>query len=68
MRKRAGSIGGMAFCVDCDWTLESVKAFPAIGHGAKHAKKTGHEVQVECHSVVTFNPKEETPDVPTSND
>ena len=54
--KRTGSLGGLTFCDVCGWGLETISVRSALGHGAKHARRTGHKTFVECHTSVIYEP------------
>lgn len=51
----ARTVHAVAECEDCGWSYCNHKNALAIG--AKHAYKTGHMVQVELGSYVTYKPK-----------
>ena len=53
---RGWNLAAIAECKDCGWLFETVLHRPAIGHAAKHAKKYGHEVNVQCVSNVKCSP------------
>ena len=50
-------IGTIASCYDCDWVEEDYRT--AQKDAREHAKKTGHEVNVETTYNQTYNPRKE---------
>jgi hypothetical protein len=52
--RRSGVLGAQADCLSCGWSVHSRNA---MGLGAQHAKRTGHEVMCEHTIGVTFNPR-----------
>ena len=44
----AATVGGRAFCDDCDWSTEGKNA---MGNAAQHHQKTGHVLQGELEQA-----------------
>lgn len=53
----SGVVHAQAECEDCDWTASERKN--ALANGSLHARRTGHTVQCEQVTAVTYNKKEE---------
>jgi ribosomal protein L34E len=54
-RKYFGVIHCIAMCYDCDERFESMATGRIEAY--RHAKKTGHSVNVEIGTSYTYNPK-----------
>lgn len=55
--KRQWLVHAIADCLDCDWEETDYRI--AVQKGRQHAKKTGHEVNIETGYNQILNPKED---------
>ena len=53
--RRPWLIHSLADCRDCDWSATNWQT--AVKEGREHARKTGHEVELETGYAQTLNPK-----------
>lgn len=51
----SGKVHEVANCADCDWHNGNYKN--ALATAARHAKATGHTVNIEQGISITYNPK-----------
>ena len=60
----AATVGGRAFCDDCDWSTEGKNA---MGNAAQHANRTGHSLQGELEQAFWVNQKGESANLGTAD-